>query len=333
MSVERSLVTGAAGFLGRHLVANLVAAGLPTVALCRDPRPLDAFAGSLLRVERVDVRDADACARLLDGIDTVFHLAAVRNQPGSGAEAMSAVNETATLRLARQAAALGVGRFVALGTAQAYGSSPVPLDETAPLVDEDRGSFYAGTKASAMRGLRALAAGGAPVVTIAPTIVFGPDHPSRPNRVTSHLRRLLRRGFDVSVAGGRAPRDLVYVDDVVAALLAAAREPQAVGEELLVTGEAVSQRSLARLAAHDAGQRPPFSISLPLPVARVAARLFDGALGRDPRCGWTSAVDTLARPWLFRGDRARRLLGHRPRPIAEGVAETVAWIRGAAAAA
>ncbi|HXT20118.1 MAG TPA: NAD-dependent epimerase/dehydratase family protein, partial [Thermoanaerobaculia bacterium] len=95
--MERALVTGAAGFLGRHLIAGLVAAGTPTVALCREPAALAALAQPLLSVAPADVRDAAACARLLDGIDTVFHLAAVRNLSGARPEEMVEVNETATL--------------------------------------------------------------------------------------------------------------------------------------------------------------------------------------------------------------------------------------------
>jgi len=331
--VERALVTGAAGFLGRHLIAGLVAAGTPTVALCRQPAAFGALAHPLLQVAPADVRDAAACARLLDGVDTVFHLAAVRNLPGARPEEMVEVNETATLRLARQAADAGVRRFVAVGTAQVYGASPVPLDESAALVAADERSLYAATKARAMLALRELVAAGAPVVTISPTIVYGPDHPdhrSRPNRVTEHVRRLLRRSFDIVPGGGEAPRDLVHVGDVVTALLAAAREPAAVGEELLVTGEPVSYRGLARLVAASAGRRTPVVLSLPLPIARAAAGLVDSVRGFDRRCGWASAVETLVRPWSFHGDKAARLLGHRPRTLAHGIAETIAWIRAGA---
>jgi nucleoside-diphosphate-sugar epimerase len=328
---ERVLVTGAAGFLGRHLIATLVAAGSPTVALCRDPTALAALASPALEVTTANVRDAEACARMLRGVDTVFHLAAVRHRPGSNPEEMIAVNERATVRLARQAAEGGADRFIHVGSAQAWGPSSVPLDEEAPLVADGAVSLYAESRARAMLQLRALAAEGVPVVTLAPTIVFGPDHPSRPNRVTSHMRRVLRRGWDIVIAGGEAPRDLVHVDDVVTALLAAARTPAAVGKELLLTGEPVSQHGLARMVSAAAGRRPPRLLSLPFPAAQAAARLLDGVRGYDPRCGWTSSVATLAQSWTFRGDRAREVLGHQPRPLAQGVAETVASIRRGAA--
>lgn len=275
-----------------------------------------------------DLRDAEACARLLAGVDIVVHAAAVRNRAGGSPSEMIAVNEAATLRLARQAAEAGVGRFVHLATAQVYGPSSTPLDETAPVVPERAGSFYAAGKARAVLALRRLASAGAPVVTLCPSIVFGPDHPSRPNRVTSHLRRLLRRRFDVVLAGGEARRDLVHVGDTVAALLAAARRPGLIGEEILITGEPTSHRGLAALVARCATRRPPLQVSLPARPLRAAARLLDRACGHDPDCGLASAVVTLGREWSYRGDKARALLDHRPRPLAEGIAETVGWIRG-----
>jgi nucleoside-diphosphate-sugar epimerase len=322
------LVTGAAGFLGRHLVAALVAEGSPTVALCRRPAALADLSHPELSIASGDVRDAAICARLLAGVDTVVHLAAVRNRPGSSLDEMASVNEEATVRLARQAADAGVGRFVHLATAQVFGPSELPLDETAPLVPERAGSFYAASKARAVLGLRELVREGVPVVTLFPTIVYGPDHPSRPNRVTSHVRGLLRRRFDVVLGSGEARRDLVHVADVVRATLAAARQPGAAGEELLVAGEAVSPRGFGELVARCAGQRPPLVVSVPLRLGSVVARSLDRGLGYDPRCGVASAVDTLVRGWSFRGDRARAVLDHEPRPLARGIAETVAWIRG-----
>lgn len=328
MSVGHVLVTGAAGFLGRHLVAALAAEGGHVVALCRRRDALVDLDGPSPAVVVGDVRDAGACAPLLAGADVVFHLAAVRNRTGGSAAEMTLVNEVATLRLARQAADAGVGRFVHLGTGQVFGPSSVPLDETAPLVPERACSVYAASKARAVLGLRRLVAEGAPVVVLHPTIVYGPDHRSRPNRVTSHVRRLLRRPFDVVLGDGRARRDLVHVGDVVAALLAAARRPAALGQELLLGGEPVSQRGFGDLVARSAGRRPPRLVRLPPALARGAARLLDRVMGRDPRTGLTSFVVGLGSEWCYDHDRARALLDHRPRALAEGIAETVAWIHG-----
>jgi nucleoside-diphosphate-sugar epimerase len=324
--MRRVLVTGATGFLGQHLVAALLAEGVPTTALCRRGGLPAGLGHPALAVAPGDLRDEDTCASLLAGVDTVFHLAAVRNLPGTPARAMEEVNEIATLRLARQAVDAGVDRFVHVATAQVYGPSASPLDETSPVLSPPATTRYAGGKGRAVLRLREMARAGAPVVTLLPTIVFGPDQPSHPNRVTSHLRRLASSRIQPVLGDGNARRDLVHVGDVVAALLAAARLPGLAGEELLVTGEAVSSRALGTLVARCQGRRPPIVARLPLRPARVAARLIDRARGYDPGGGWASAVDTLSRDWCFRGDRARRVLGHRSRPLAEGIAQTLAWI-------
>ena len=322
------LVPGGSGFLGRHLVAARLAEGASVIALCREPGALDDLAHPALRVALGDVRDAAGCGRALAGVGAVLHLAAVRNRPGGSPAEMAAVNEEATVRLARQAAEAGVGRFVYVATAHVFGPADVPLDESAEVSPAKAGSYYVSTKARAVLALRRLAAAGAPVVTVCPSIVYGPDHAARPNRVTSQVRRLLRRRVDVVLGGGTAPRDLVHVGDVVAVLLAAARRPGVAGEEILVAGEPVSQRGLGRLVARCAGRRPPVVIPVPRRAARAAARVLDRALGHDPRCGLASAVDTLGQPWCYRSGKAAVRLGHRARPLAEGIAETVAWIRG-----
>ncbi len=325
--MERVLITGAAGFIGRHLIAALEATEVEIVALCRRAEDLADRARPNLRVAVGDLRDAPLCKRLLDGVDTLFHLAAVRNRPGSAVAEMGEINHYATLRLARQAATAGVRRVVHLATAPIYGPSLDAIDETAPVIAEGAQNEYVASKARAVLGLRELAKTGLPVVTLCPTIVYGPDHADHPNRVTSHVRRLLRRRFDVVIGDGEAPRDLVHVGDLVDALLAAARRPGVPGAEILVPGEPTTQRGLGRLVANCAGRPRPRVVGLPPGLARGAARGLDAILGYDARCGFVSAVDTLRQGWSFSGVKARALLDHRPRSLAQGIAETVAWIQ------
>ena len=157
---------------------------------------------------------------------------------------MEAVNVEATLALARRAGEAGVARFVHVATALIYG----PSEDGRPRTEQDdldpAPSLYARSKAEAVRGIRALVREGLPAVTVCPSIVFGPDHPSHPNRITSEIRRLLHGGPRIWLAGGRQARNLVFVDDVVDGLLAA-EERGAVGEEYLLGGEEVSPRELA----------------------------------------------------------------------------------------
>ncbi len=324
--MRTALVTGGAGFLGRRLIAALLAQGVEVRALCRQRDDLLELAHPALSVEAGDLEDATHWSRLCAGRDTLFHLAALRNRPGASPELIEQTNVVATSQRMGEAADVGVGRIVHLSTALVYGPSSFALDESASLCPGAELGAYAASKSRALTAVRALVRAGAPVVTLLPTIVFGPDHPARPNRVTSEIRRLLRRPITVGLAAN-ARRDLVHVDDVVAAMCAAATLPGVAGAEFILGGEPASQRSLAALVAQAAGRRPPLLLSLPVTPVKLFARLVDRARGFDPRAGWALAVNTLASEWTFSSARAREVLAHRPRPLARGIAQTVDWIR------
>jgi dihydroflavonol-4-reductase len=187
------------------------------------------------------------------------------------------------------------------------------------------------SKAEAVRGIRTLAREGLPAVTVCPSIVFGPDHPSHPNRITSEIRRLLRGGPRIWLAGGRQPRNLVFVDDVVRGLLAA-EERGAVGEEYLLGGEEISPRELsARVLALAPARRgvalSGLTLSLPAGAASRIAGIVDRLRGYDPGGGYATAVETLRREWRFSSGKARRDLGYQPLPLVEGLARTVDGLR------
>jgi len=318
--MSTALVTGASGFLGRHLVQALLAEGRPVIALARNPAALADLKHPALRVAAGDLRDPASYAPVLPGVTSVFHLAGVRNQPHVRAREMEEVNVRATVELARRAAEAGARRFVNVSTALIYGPSGVAVTET-KLEPERAFGAYARSKARAVLAIRSLA------VTVCPTVVFGPDHPSHPNRVTSQIRRLLRSRFEVLVGGGRARRDLVHVDDVVRGLLAAERRG-AVGEEYLLGGEEVTPRGFNALVFATAGVRPPrWRLELPAGGALAAARAVDRLRGYGPGCGYTTAVRSLLHEWRFSSAKARRDLGHQPLSLAEGLTRTINWIR------
>jgi dihydroflavonol-4-reductase len=299
------------------------------VALCRHPDDLADLRHPALRVAAGDLRDRVSWASLLPREGSVFHLAGVRNHPRARVREMEAVNVEATLALAGQAGEQGVSRFVHVATALIYGPT-APASESQERTEQDpfdrAFTAYARTKAEAVDGIRALARQGLPAVTVCPSIVFGPDHPSHPNRVTAEIRRLLKGGPPVWVAGGRQVRNLVFVDDVVRGLLAA-EERGAVGEEYLLGGEEVSPRELGRRVRALASERgvatSRISLSLPAGAALMAAGIADRLRGNDPGGGYAAAVQVLLREWRFSSARAERDLGYRPLPFLEGLARTV----------
>ena len=261
-----------------------------------------------------DLRDPSSYARLLAPGISVFHLAAVRNHPRVRVRDMEEVNVRATAELARRSLEAGVGRFVHISTALAHG----------PVF-----GAYMESKARAAEEIRKLAAEGLPAVIVSPSIVYGPDHPSHPNRITSEIRRLLRQRLVLVVGGGRQARNLVHVDDVVRGLLAAERNGRA-GEDYLLGGEDISPRDFGRLVLSLAGLRPLATFSLPAGPALAVAKIADRWLKSDIGSGYTTAARVLLQEWRFSSERAMRDLAYRPRPLAEGLSHTIQWLKGAA---
>jgi dihydroflavonol-4-reductase len=312
----RALVTGASGFLGRPLVRALLDAGREVVALSRDPAALAGLRHPALRIAPGDLRDPASYSPWLAAGDSVFHLAGVRNHPRVRTREMEEINVLATVELARRSLQAGVGRFVHVSTVMDHGpAGGVPF------------GAYAESKARAAREVRRLAGEGLQAVIVCPAIVFGPDSPSHPNRVTSEIRRLLRQRVIRVVAGGRQVRNVVYVDDVVRGLLAAERRG-VVGEEYLLGGEEIAPRDFGRLVLSLAGLRPVATLSLPAGPAFAAARIADRLRKSGPGNGYTLAVHVLLREWRFSSERAVRDLEYRPLPLAEGLARTIDWLRG-----
>lgn len=304
-----AFVTGASGFLGRHLVRALLEAGRPVVALCRDSLALASHPD--LRIVTGDVREPSSYASWLAAGTSVFHLAAVRNHPQARVREMEEVNVRATAELARRSLEAGVAWFVQVSTV---------------LAQEPPFGAYAESKARADREVRRLAAEGLPAVVVRPAIVFGPDHPSHPNRITSEIRRLLRQRVIRVVGGGRQARNLVYVDDVVRGLLAAERRG-AVGEMYGLGGEDVAPLDFGRLVLALAGLRPAATLSLPAGPALALAGIADLMRRSDAGSGYAMAVQVLLREWRLSSEEAVRDLDYRPLSVAGGLSRTIDWLR------
>lgn len=274
------LVTGADGFLGRHLSRALVADGARVEGVGRRAprRPVPG-----VRYHVGSILDADFLARAVGTArpDVVYHLAAVTRRD---APDLPRVNAWGTALLCRALAAEGSARRLVLAsTCEVYGENPVPFREAQsprPL------SVYALSKWSAERC--ALDAGrgmGTPVVVLRLSIVYGAGQ--KPGMFIADLARAVRTGRAFPLTGGRQTRDFLHVADAVEALLSAAR-PGAHGIFNVGTGRSVSLRQAARLAERIAGRR--FALVGAIPYRRDEI--------------WRYAVDI---------SKARRVLGWRPR--------------------
>jgi NAD dependent epimerase/dehydratase len=295
---RRVAVTGAGGFIGSHLAERLVRAGAEVRAMVRyngrselgSLAHADPDARAAMEIVHSDVTDPYAVRRFVDGMDTVFHLAALIAIPYSYTAPASyvATNVSGTLHVLEAVRDLGIRRLVHTSTSETYGTArTTPIDEQHPLHPQ---SPYSASKV----GADALAesfyrAFDVPVATIRPFNTFGPRQSARAVIPTIAVQVLAGRP-EIRLGDLRPVRDLTYVADTVEGFLAVARAPECLGQVTnLGTGVGISIGDLAARIAELAG-RPGLSVVLdPARVRPERSEVFE--LVADPRlaaerAGW-----------------------------------------------
>ncbi|MGW9330550.1 NAD-dependent epimerase/dehydratase family protein [Bosea sp. NPDC055594] len=264
MSGERVLVTGASGFVGRHLLRELSAAGYLVRAALR--RPLPEIAG----VEQVIVGDLSGFvdwSAALAGVRHVVHAAGLAHADTAlPEEAYRRVNTDATLALADAAQAAGVARFVFLSSirAQSGPANDLPLSERDAPAPTDA---YGRSKLAAERGLaeRDLA-----WVALRPVLVYGPGVKAN----MAGLVRLARLPLPLPLGGLKAPRSLLAVENLCEAVIFALGEACPARRSFIVSdpGALGVAEMLAAMRA-GLGRRPGL-IAVPPALLGLAARLI-----------------------------------------------------------
>ena len=313
--MQKILITGATGFIGMQLCAKLLADGAHVrVAVWREES-----AGSLqkgLDAVQIDSIGPDTdWASALAGIDTVIHLAARVHVMDEKAEeplaAYRRVNVAGTERLARMAVAAGVKRLVFMSSVKVHGEetatryteqdSPAPLDP------------YGVSKFEAEEVLKRISLEtGLEVVVIRPPLVYGPGVKANFYK----LMGLVARGLPLPFGSVKNARSMVYLGNLIDAVVLCAAHPLAAGQTFLVRdGEDVSTPELIRrLAAALNCQAHLF----PFPPALM--RLAGALTGR------TIAVDRLLGSLVVDDSKIRKELGWKPPfTMAEGLKETGEW--------
>ena len=317
LSGRRVLVTGGAGFIGSHLVRALVA-GEVTV------RVLDSFATGfrqnlkeiIQEVEVIDgdIRDADACQAACQGVDTVFHLAALGSVPRSISDPLTtnAVNVQGTLTLLVAARDQGIRRFVYSSSSSAYGDTPV-----LPKHEEMRPcprSPYAVSKLAAEEYCRAFSRTyGLETVALRYFNVFGPrqDPESQYAAVIPRFLAALSEGRAPVIFGdGFQSRDFTYVENVVEANLLASTAPGAAGEMYnIACGEQITLRQvLADLAAQLGRPCVPEYLQDRLGDVRHSQADITkayGSLGYRPKVLFAEGIARTARAFVEMGSRTQ----------------------------
>lgn len=226
--VKHVLVTGGAGYVGCVLVPKLLEQG-------RQVRVFDklVFGGQGLdavkdKIELVagDIRDADPA--VFDGIDGVVHLAGLSNDPTAeyNPAANAAINTEGTIRLAEQAKAAGVGRFVLASSCSVYYSMQADNAVRDEEFAIDPRAPYSSSKYNAEKGLLKLAGGKFSPVALRKGTVFGSSPRMRYDLVVNTFTKdAFERRQLVVHAGGRMWRPLLHIEDAADAYCMALDAP------------------------------------------------------------------------------------------------------------
>jgi len=268
-------VTGAGGFIGRTLVAELLRRGYAVRAITRRVRG-ELAAHASLELRAIDDLTRAPWGELLPGCESLVHLAAIAHQgrprDAAAAARVHAVNVEAVGELARAAQAAGLRRMVLVSSIGVLGASSGPrgFDERSlPSPQDD----YARSKLAAENAARAVAGSSAFEVSIVrPPLVFGPEAPGN----FGQLVRLIRRGVPLPLAAIDNRRSLVSLWNLCDFLVAALEHPAAAGAPLLVADSGtLSTPQLVRSCAA--------ALGVPARLWRVppaSLRMLLGALGR-----------------------------------------------------
>ncbi len=307
---QRVLVTGAAGFIGSHLVERLLSAGARVRAFVHYNSSnsighLQDIRQGQIEIYKGDLRDPHAVLNAHQNIDTVFHLGALIAIPYSYQCPTDVVHTNAlgTLNVAQAALACGIKRVIHTSTSEVYGTAHyVPMDERHPLQGQ---SPYSASKIAADKIMESFhRAYGLPVVTVRPFNAYGPRQSQR--AVIATIIQQALYASEIQLGNLHATRDFTFVEDTAFGFMLAAQSDAAIGSVFnLGSGYEISIIDLAAKILQVVGRD--------IPVCSTTERL------RPEK----SEVDRLCSDSAW----ARQTIGWNPQvTLDEGLVRTVAWM-------
>jgi NAD dependent epimerase/dehydratase len=315
IATQKILVTGADGFIGSHLVEGLLDKGCHVRAFVfynsfNSRGWLDTFPKEILDKIDVftgDIRDPNGVRKAMQGMDMVFHLAALIAIPFSYHSPDSYVdtNIKGTLNVLQAARDTACNRVLITSTSEVYGTAQyVPMDERHPFQGQ---SPYSATKIGADRIAESFYRSfNTPVTIVRPFNTYGPRQSARAV-IPTIITQLLAGSAEIRLGSIHPTRDFNYVKDTVDGFIAIAGAPATIGEEINIASQ--QEISIGQFAREIINQINP-----------AAQIVSDDARVRPEK----SEVERL----LGSNEKIRRLTGWQPGySLKRGIRETIEWFR------
>lgn len=323
------LLTGATGFVGSELLSQLLALGVKTRVLVRDPRKISktyhsAIESGVLQIAVGDLRDARSLQSAMHDIYGVFHLGAVYRQTNLRDAEFYDINAEGTRRLLQAGVAAQVKRFVHCSTVGVHADvKGDAADETVPYEPND---VYQRSKVEAEKiALEYMRSGKIGGVVIRPAMIYGP----RDTRFLKLFRAIAMRYF-MFLGDGEQLVHFIDVRDLARAFILAMQRSDLNGEVFIIAGErSLRFMDFVALIAMATGHSAP-RWHLPLgPLFALAAicEFLCKPLKLSPPL-YKRRVEFFRKGRAFNTSKARQMLGFAPaRTVEAEVVELVDWYR------
>jgi UDP-glucose 4-epimerase len=328
------MVSGANGFIGQHLVRSLLDDGFTVRGMIHTDLPRYFYDEGEIEEQRGDLRKPAELAGICDGIDTVYHLAAIpRNDLSKRWDDFQAVNVEGTRNLLREADKSRVRRFVYVSTVEAagYGDGVNPRREEDPPRPENN---YGKSKLEA-EGVVMSEAWKPERVVVRLPMIYGPGT----FLIVPKLFAMVKRGVYPLIGSGEVKMEFCYVGNAVRGLRLAGEKTEAVGELFYVSDDrSYSLKEVVKNVAVAMNRKVHF-VHIPVPFAMLIAGLWEMAAKVLPFPPIISPVSK--KPFFTREtvrwttqsincvstEKIRRKLGYRAETfIEEGCARTARWL-------
>mgnify|MGYP002783561349 CR=1 FL=1 len=316
-----ALVTGATGFLGGHLVNELLERGHQVRALYRSPSTLAAIGEYDIETVRGDVLDRGSLEHAMQGVDWVFHVAASTASWKPKFAEQTAINVGGTENVVAAALAAGVKRLIHTSSVAVYGFTDDYISERSPHLGLQSWVNYSRTKALGEAKAREGLAKGLDVVIVNPTHILGPGD-------TQSWGRLILL-VDQRKLPGVPPGSGAFVDvrEVAKAQVTAAERARS-GESFLLGGEEATFLDLVQRIGAMLGKPAP-KRAVPALALRGYARAVDAwsrITGKEPDLT-PESVAFVCHHMRCDCRKAQTELGLQATPLDRLLGDTIAWMR------
>ncbi len=325
--MKKVLVTGAAGFIGSHVVRELLDKNVEVRCLIRPGENISNIQGLDVEIMEGDVLDIAAVWRAVQDVDTVFHLAAVFSIWMKDWSRIYEVNLQGSRNILWASLRAGTARVVYTSSIAAIGIAPGTMvsNEQTPFNQYTLGNHYVLTKYLSQQEALSFAANGLDLVVVNPCFPFGPNDimPTPTGQIIVDILKGLSRMY---FKGGI---NIVDVRDVAKGHVLAALKGKP-GNLYILGSRNISTGEFMRLVCREAGFEERRLFRLPLPAMKAGTallKLVSDYVTDKPPMSTPPEIRYASQYLYFDNTKARQELEMEFRPVEDSVRDSIRWFR------